>query len=127
MFGEFDKADVLVALMAATRTELHSMIETQTLLQLLVKKEIFSPEEVANTRKLVQKNSKKVQLLQKEYAIQARLYNQLTGVDSEKDKFMFLLGKMIHDRNSLTEEELNYLDSILDFKKYWEEDNSSDD
>lgn len=120
--GEVDKVDVLIALMAATKTELHSMIETQTLLQLLVKKEIFSPEEVANTRKLVEKNSKKVQLLQKEYAIQTRLYNQLTGLDSEKDKFMYLLGKMMHDRNSLTEEELNYLDSILDFKKYWDEE-----
>lgn len=122
MGNNADKYDVIMSMMMATKAELESVIETQTLLQLLVKKGICTPDEIKTTRQLVERKSPRVKRLYYEFTELDKVATLFEKGDEEKHKFMYTFGKMIHDRDSLTEEELDYLDSKLDFKKYWDED-----
>ena len=121
------KRDVLVAMAAATKAELTATVETQTLLQLLVKKGILSREEVDITREEVFKNDSRVRSLVDMLDLQMSLCDEYSKIDKivkdnpDKTRFMYLRGKMIHDKDSMTEDEIDYLDSKLDFKKYWED------
>ena len=123
MKRDIDKYDVIVSMLAATKAELTSIVETQTLMQVLVKKGLVSADEIKQTRKAVEKNSPKVQHLYQQFKDFDTILSIFDRQDEEKHKFMSLLDKMIQDRDSLTEEELDYLDSKLDFKKYQEDSN----
>lgn len=121
-----DKYDIVMSMMISTRAELESVIETQTLMQILVKKGICTSDEIKQTRKLVERHSPKVKQLLHEFAELDYVLTAIEHSNEEKNKFMYLFGKMLDDRDSLTDEELDYLDSKIGFKKYWEEDTEKD-
>lgn len=110
-------------MMSSIKAELETVIETQTLMQLLVAKGVITPNEVKQTRKLVERHSPRVKRLMYEFMELDHMLSAFEKSDDEKRKFFSLLDKMMKDRDSLTEEEIDYLDSKLDFKKYWEEEN----
>lgn len=79
------------------------MVETQTILQLLVKHNIVTPEEVQATRSYVSR--------QKKYADMRSAIAQKLDDNAEMAKFETLFEKSLGPggRESLTEEERNYL------------------
>ena len=87
----------------ASENAVNALIETQTILQLMVKKGIVTPEEVAITRGVVKSQPKYKQLLQ-------ALDSAMDRVD-ESVKFEKLLQKSLqpNGNNNLTDEERNYL------------------
>jgi len=92
--------------LTALQNAVNALIETQTILQLLVKKGIVTVEEVKNTREIVKRQPKYKGFLQ---SIEEALNDA-----SEIAKFEELFQKMLNDKESLTEEERNYLLHELD-------------
>ena len=85
-----------------------ALIETQTILQLMVKKGIVTPEEVSITRGIVKSQPKYKQMLQ-------ALNNAMDRVN-ESAKFENLVQKSLqpNGREQLTKEEKDYLLNKLD-------------
>ena len=96
-----------IALLAGANA-VNALIETQTILQLLVKKDIVTPEEVSDTRRIVKSQPKYKQMLQ-------ALDSAMNRVD-ESAKFEELLQKSLqpNGREQLTKEEKDYLLRKLD-------------
>lgn len=92
----------------ASQNAVNALIETQTILQLMVKKGLVIPEEVAITRGIVKSQPKYKQMLQS-------LDSAMDRVD-ESAKFEELLQKSLqpNGNKNLTEEERNYLLNKLD-------------
>ena len=92
----------------ASQNAVNALIETQTILQLLVKKGIVTPEEVAITRGIVKRQPKYRQMIQDLDSAMDRVY--------ESKKFEELIQKTLQpDGNkNLTDEERNYLSGKLD-------------
>lgn len=92
----------------ASQNAVNALIETQTILQLMVKKGLVTPEEVAITRGIVKSQPKYKQMLQ-------ALDSAMDRVD-ESAKFEELLQKSLqpNGNKNLTEEERNYLLNKLD-------------
>lgn len=92
----------------ASQNAVNALIETQTILQLMVKKGLVTPEEVAITRKIVKSQPKYKQMLQ-------TLDDAMDRVD-EYAKFEELVQKTLqpNGNKNLTEEERNYLLNKLD-------------
>lgn len=84
------------------------MIETQVILQLLVKKNLVNSEEVALTREIVKRQPKYKQM-------QQMLNDSINRVD-ESSKFEELMEKSLRPdgREQLTKEEKDYLLSKLE-------------
>ena len=89
---------------SAGREAINALIETQTILQLMVKKGLVTPEEVALTRGIVKSQPKYKQMLQ-------ALDDAMSRVN-ESVQFEELLHKM--NSGQLTEEERNILLKELD-------------
>lgn len=85
-----------------------ALIETQVILQLLVKKNLVSAEEVVLTREIVKRQPKYKQM-------QQTLDDTMDRVD-ESSKFEELMGQSLkpNGREQLTKEEKDYLLSKLD-------------
>ena len=92
----------------ASQNAVNALIETQTILQLMVKKGLVTPEEVAVTRGIVKSQPKYRQMLQV-------LDSAMDRVD-ESAKFEELLQKSLqpNGREQLTNEEKDYLLNKLD-------------
>ena len=92
----------------ASQNAVNALIETQTILQLMVMKGLVTPEEVAITRGVVKSQPKYKQMLQ-------ALDSAMDRVD-ESAKFEELLQKSLQPNGNkkLTEEERNYLLNKLD-------------
>ena len=98
----------------ASQNAVNALIETQTILQIMVKKGLVTPEEVALTRGIVKSQPKYKQMLQV-------LDSAMDRVD-ESAKFEELLQKSLQpDGNkNLTDEERNYLLNKLDKISKWQ-------
>lgn len=94
--------------LSGAQTAINALIETQVILQLLVKKGIVTPEEVSITRGIVNNQQKYKQMI---YALD----NAMDRVD-DSAKFEELLQKSLqpNGNKNLTEEERNYLLKRLD-------------
>ena len=92
----------------ASQNAVNALIETQTILQLMVKKGLVTPEEVAVTRWIVKSQPKYRQMLQV-------LDSAMDRVD-ESAKFEELMHKSLQPNGSeqLTKEEKDYLLNKLD-------------
>lgn len=92
----------------ANQDAVNALIETQVILQLLVKKNLVSPEEVCLTREIVKQQPKYKQM-------QQTLDNAMDRVD-ESFKFEELMEKSLrpNGREQLTKEEKDYLLGKLD-------------
>ena len=92
----------------ASQNAVNALIETQTILQLMVKKGLVTPEEVAVTRWIVKSQPKYRQMLQV-------LDSAMDRVD-ESAKFEDLMHKSLQHNGSeqLTKEEKDYLLNKLD-------------
>lgn len=90
----------------ALQNAVNALVETQTILQLLVKKGIVTTEEVKNTREIVKRQPKYKSCLQ---SIEKAL-----NVASETVKFENTFEKMLSGKENLSEEERNYLLHELD-------------
>ena len=92
----------------ASQNAVNALIETQTILQLMVKKGLVTPEEVAVTRGIVKSQPKYRHMLQV-------LDSAMDRVD-ESAKFEELLQKSLqpNGREQLTNEEKDYLLNKLD-------------
>ena len=92
----------------ASQNAVNALIETQTILQLMVKKGLVTPEEVALTRGIVKSQPKYKQMLQ-------ALDSAMDRVD-ESAKFEELMQKSFqpNGREQLTKEEKDYLLNKLD-------------
>lgn len=92
----------------ALQNAVNALIETQTILQIMVKKGLVTPEEVALTRGIVKSQPKYKQMLQE-------LDSAMDRVD-ESAKFEELLQKSLqpNGNKNLTDEERNYLLNKLD-------------
>lgn len=92
----------------ADQDALNALIETQVILQLMVRKNLVSPEEVALTREIVKRQPKYKQM-------QQTLDDAMDRVD-ESSKFEELMEKSLrpNGREQLTKEEKDYLLGKLD-------------
>lgn len=92
----------------ASQNAVNALIETQTILQLMVKKGLVTPEEVAITRKIVKSQPKYKQMLQ-------TLDSAMDKVN-ESAKFEELVKKALqpNGNKNLTDEERSYLLGKLD-------------
>lgn len=92
----------------ASQDAVNALIETQTILQLMVKKGLVIPEEVALTRGIVKSQPKYKQMLQ-------ALDSAIDRVD-ESAKFEELLQESLqpNGNKNLTDEERDYLLNKLD-------------
>ena len=92
----------------ASQNAVNALIETQTILQLMVKKGIVTPEEVVITRGIVKSQPKYKQILQ-------ALDSAMDRADKSA-KFEELLQKSLqpNGREQLTKEEKDYLLNKLD-------------
>lgn len=92
----------------ASQNAVNALIETQTILQLMVKKGLVTPEEVALTREIVKSQPKYKQMMQ-------ALDSAMDRVD-ESAKFEELLQKSLqpNGNKNLTDEERSYLLGKLD-------------
>lgn len=105
MLGETELESLVLL---ANKDAVTTLIETQVILQLLVKKDLVSPEEVALTREIVKRQPKYKQM-------QQTLDDTMDRVD-ESSKFEELMGQSLkpNGREQLTKEEKDYLLSKLD-------------
>ena len=92
----------------ADQDAVNALIETQVILQLLVKKNLVNSEEVALTREIVKRQPKYKQM-------QQMLNDSINRVD-ESSKFEELMEKSLRPdgREQLTKEEKDYLLSKLE-------------
>lgn len=94
-------------ILRASYNAVYALAETQTILQLLVKAEIATPEEVAATRKIVHSQPKYANILN---LLEARIVE-----NEDQGKFETLFQKSLtQGRESLTKDEQEYLLSHLD-------------
>lgn len=92
----------------ASQNAVNALIETQTILQIMVKKGLVTPEEISLTRGIVKSQQKYKQMLQV-------LDSAMDRVD-ESAKFEELLQKSLqpNGNKNLTDEERNYLLNKMD-------------
>lgn len=102
--------------LTATEIAINALIETQTILQLIVKKGIVTPEEVRSTRKIVTSQPKYKQMLQ----MVAEGVNKLE--DNVKFEELFEKSLRPGGREQLTQAEKDYLRNKVDniIKEYKE-------
>lgn len=84
-------------------------VETQTILQLMVAKNIVTADEVSLMRDVVKKNSKPIKQL-------LEMVDHMENSVSEQEKDVALYNKSIVNREALTEAERIELNKILDDK-----------
>ena len=85
-------------------------VETQSILQLMVAKNLVTPDEVADMRKTVKKNSKIIRQ-------EINILNSMKTSISQQSRDVELYNKMLNNRDSLTEAERKEIDELVNDKE----------
>lgn len=105
--------DLRMTTMLILEAKIKLLVETQSIEQILVRKGIFSPEELESMRKTVDTNSTTIQNLKSALHAINKAHSEQEAIDKDLDKFEELFKKSLKDPDSLTEEEKSYLDDTL--------------
>ena len=101
--------------MIALNANYKALLETQTILQLLVEKGVVTSEEVSEMRRKVDVNSPSVKLAKMQLDIATNAFNEEQfEYDRELDKFEDLFTKYLNDPKAVSEEEKEFINKQLD-------------